>query len=33
MSAPTNIIVKVTPANEIPPIIKIQEQIFKTEVK
>ena len=33
MSAPIDVVVKVSPSNQIPPIIKIKQQIFKTEVK
>lgn len=32
MSAPTDIVVKVKPANDIPPVIKISNKSFRTEV-
>lgn len=33
MSAPTDVVVVVSANNNIPPIVKINQEVFKTEVK
>lgn len=33
MSAPTDIVVVVSANNSIPPVIKVDQKVFRTEVK
>jgi hypothetical protein len=33
MSIPSNVVIKVSAANSIPPVIKVDNKTFRTEVK